>query len=132
MEAPIQTPIELARIAARIAQEKKAEDLVLLELERKVSYCDFFLICSGRNRRQVRSIAESLSSSFKKELGLSPLSTEGMESGRWVLLDFGDIVVHVFEEPLRGFYDLEGLWQDAPRVELPDFTAPETQAASAV
>ena len=132
MEAPIQTPIELARIAARIAQEKKAEDLVLLELERKVSYCDFFLICSGRNRRQVRSIAESLSTSFKKELGLAPLSTEGMESGRWVLLDFGDIVVHVFEEPLRGFYDLEGLWQDAPRVELPDFNAPETQAASAV
>ena len=132
MEAPIQTPIELARIAARIAQEKKAEDLVLLELERKVSYCDFFLICSGRNRRQVRAIAESLSSSFKKELGLAPLSTEGMESGRWVLLDFGDIVVHVFEEPLRGFYDLEGLWQDAPRVELPDFAAPETQAASAV
>ena len=132
MEAPIQTPIELARIAARIAQEKKAEDLVLLELERKVSYCDFFLICSGRNRRQVRAIAESLSTSFKKELGLAPLSTEGMESGRWVLLDFGDIVVHVFEEPLRGFYDLEGLWQDAPRVELPDFAAPETQAASAV
>ena len=132
MEAPIQTPIELARIAARIAQEKKAEDLVLLELEKKVSYCDYFLICSGRNRRQVRSIAESLSTSFKKELGLAPLSTEGMESGRWVLLDFGDIVVHVFEEPLRGFYDLEGLWQDAPRVELPDFTALETQAASAV
>ena len=55
-----------------------------------------------------------------------------MEGGRWVLLDFGDIVVHIFEEPLRGFYDLEGLWQDAPRVDLPDFTAPETQAASAV
>ena len=83
-----------------------------------MSYCDFFLICSGRNRRQVRSIAESLSSTFKK-LGLAPLSTEGMEGGRWVLLDFGDIVVHIFsEEPLRGFYDLEGLWQDAPRVDL--------------
>ena len=132
MEAPIHTSLELARKAARIAQEKKAEDLVLLELEKKVSYCDFFLICSGRNRRQVRSIAESLSSSFKKELGLAPLSTEGMQSGRWVLLDFGDIVVHIFDEPLRGFYDLEGLWQDAPRIDLPAFSEPEAQAASAV
>ena len=132
LEAIIHTPIELARKAARIAQEKKAEDLVLLELERKVSYCDYFLICSGRNRRQVRAIAESLSTTFKRELGLAPLSVEGMETGRLVLLDFGDIVVHVFDEPLRGFYDLEGLWRDAPRQELSDFMESESQAASAV
>ena len=132
MEATIQTPIELAHRAARIAQEKKAEDLVILELERKVSYCDYFLICSGRNRRQVRAIAESISATFKQEIGLAPLSIEGMESGRWVLLDFGEVVVHVFDEPLRGFYDLEGLWKDAPRQNIPEFTGTEAQAASAV
>ena len=132
LEAAISTPIELAHRAARIAQEKKAEDLVLLELERKVSYCDFFLVCSGRNRRQVRAIAETIVTQFKKELGVRALSVEGMESGRWVLLDFGDIVVHVFDEPLRGFYDLEGLWKDAPRRDIPTLEAQETQAATAV
>ena len=132
MEAAISTPIELAHRAAHIAQEKKAEDLVLLELERKVSYCDYFLICSGRNRRQVRAIAESIATTFKKELGVSALSVEGKESGRWVLLDFGDIVVHVFDEPLRGFYDLEGLWKDAPRRDIPKIEELETQAATAV
>ena len=132
LEAAISTPIELAHKAAQIAQEKKAEDLVILELERKVSYCDFFLVCSGRNRRQVRAIAESIATQFKRELGIQALSVEGMETGRWVLLDFGDIVVHVFDEPLRGFYDLEGLWKDAPRREIPAPGAPESQAATAV
>ena len=132
MEAAIPTPIELAHKAAQIAQEKKAEDLVLLELERKVSYCDFFLVCSGRNRRQVRAIAESIATQFKREIGIKALSVEGMETGRWVLLDFGDIVVHVFDEPLRGFYDLEGLWKDAPRREIPAPGTTEPPAASAV
>lgn len=132
MEAAISTPIELAHKAAQIAQEKKAEDLVILEMERKVSYCDFFLVCSGRNRRQVRAIAESIATHFKRELGISTLSVEGMETGRWVLLDFGDIVIHVFDEPLRGFYDLEGLWKDAPRREVPALDSAESQAASAV
>ena len=132
MEATIPTPIELTHRAARIAQEKKADDLVILELEKKVSYCDYFLICSGRNRRQVRAIAESISVAFKQELGRGPRAVEGMESGRWVLLDFGDLVVHVFDEPLRGFYDLEGLWKDAPRMPVPTLTMDESQAASAV
>jgi ribosome-associated protein len=132
MEETIQNPLELARRAARIAQEKKAEDLVILELEKKVSYCDYFLICSGRSRRQVRAIAESISVTFKQECGLTALSIEGMESGRWVLLDFGDLVVHVFDEPLRGFYDLEGLWRDAPRQDVPDLSESEIQAATAV
>jgi len=132
MEATIKTPIELTHRAAQIAQEKKAEDLVILELERKVSYCDYFLICSGRNRRQVRAIAESIATTFKQEVGHPPLSIEGMEGGRWVLLDFGDVVVHVFDEPLRGFYDLEGLWKDAPRRAVPQFDGTEQQAASAI
>jgi ribosome-associated protein len=132
LEATIPTPIELTHRAARIAQEKKADDLVILELEKKVSYCDYFLICSGRNRRQVRAIAESISVTFKQELGIGPRAVEGMESGRWVLLDFGDLVVHVFDEPLRGFYDLEGLWKDAPRLAVPTLSRDESQAASAV
>jgi ribosome-associated protein len=132
LEATIPTPIELTHRAARIAQEKKADDIVILELEKKVSYCDYFLICSGRNRRQVRAIAESISVTFKQELGMGPRTVEGMESGRWVLLDFGDLVVHVFDEPLRGFYDLEGLWKDAPRMPIPTLSRDESQAASAV
>lgn len=97
-----------------------------------MSYCDYFLICAGHNRRQVRAIAESISTSLKQELGIGPRSVEGMESGRWVLLDFGDVVIHVFDEPLRGFYDLEGLWKDAPRVAVPEMIQDENQAASAV
>jgi ribosome-associated protein len=93
---------------------------VVLDLTGVASYCDGFVICSGTNRRHVRAIAEGIVEDLRKE-GLRPIGIEGLDASRWVLLDFGDVLVHVFDEPMRGFYDLEALWADAPRVDL-DFT----------
>ena len=107
-----------------LALEKKALEPVILDVEELVSYCSHFLLVSGTNSRQVRAIAQHLQAQGKKELGLKTLSIEGMENGRWVLIDFGDVVVHVFDKDMRGFYNLDGLWADAPRV-----AAPETQLA---
>lgn len=84
-----------------------------------IDYTDLFLVCSARNRLQVRSIAEEVRRWAKAELGMLPAGVEGMEAGRWVLVDFGSVVVHVFDEPLRGFYNLDGLWSDAPRLPVP-------------
>ncbi len=88
-----------------------------LELAGKSSYCDGFLICSGTNRRQVRAIAEGVVEELRRQ-GVRPIGVEGLDASRWVLLDFGDVLVHVFDEAMRGFYDLESLWGDVPRIAL--------------
>ncbi len=102
----------------KLAVSKKAVDTIIIDLEDRVSYCDYFVICSAKNRRQSKSIASAIKSAMREEYATGPISIEGMESGRWVLIDLGDVVVHVFDEPLRPFYNLEGLWCDAPKVEL--------------
>jgi len=117
-EVAISNPLNLAHLVTQLADAKKAEELVVLDLGGRVSYCDYFVICNGTNRRHVRAIAESVLENLKTEHGISPISSEGFESARWVLIDFGDVVIHVFDESMRGFYDLEGLWADVPRVEL--------------
>ena len=101
------------------ALEKKAEDIVLLNMRGIVSYADYFLICNGRSDRQVRAIAQSIETALKK-LGYQALGIEGMSHGRWVLIDYGDVIVHVFQESIRRFYDIEDLWVDAPRVDIED------------
>ncbi len=83
-----------------------------------VSYTDMFVLVTATNRRQVQAIAESVRLEAKTE-GVTVDGVEGMEAARWVLVDFGDVVVHIFDEPLRGFYDLDGLWRDAPRMDVP-------------
>lgn len=88
---------------------------MILNLTGICSYCDAFVICSGSNRRQVAAIADAVLTELRA-CGQRPLGVEGVEASRWALLDFGDVVVHVFDGPLRGFYDLEGLWVDAPKV----------------
>jgi ribosome silencing factor RsfS/YbeB/iojap len=93
---------------------------VILDVEALVSYCGHFLLLTGSNSRQVRAIANYLQVQGKNTLGLKVLSVEGMDNGRWVLIDFGDVVVHVFDKDMRGFYNLDGLWADAPRVEAPE------------
>lgn len=117
-EVPIQ-PEELAAQLARFALEKKAFDLVILDMRKLVDYADVFVICTARNRRQVEAIAEAVRLGGK-EIGQRPEGLEGMATGRWVLVDFGDVIVHVFDEAMRGFYDLDGLWRDAPRLDTPD------------
>ncbi len=108
---------ERAQALARSADARKAEEIVLLDLRGRASFCDSFLICSASSRRQVRAIAEGMVKDLRAT-GVSPIGVEGLEASRWVLLDFGDVIVHVFDASLRDFYDLEGLWSDAPRVRL--------------
>ncbi len=88
------------------------------------AYCDTFVICHGSNRRQVRAIAEGVAEDLRAK-GVRAVGLEGLDASRWVLIDLGDLLVHVFDEPMRGFYDLESLWSDAPRVDVPGLTSPE-------
>ena len=93
--------------------EKKAFNLRLLEVKGLSSLTDYLVIASGRSDRQVQAIAESVKVGLKNDHGVAPLAIEGLNEGRWVLIDFGDVMVHVFQEPVRDFYDLDGLWQEA-------------------
>ena len=109
---------EKAFLCARALMDRKAIDLVILEVKDLSSFTDYFLICSGNSDRQVQAIAAHAEEKLGKE-GLHPLGIEGKRDGRWVLLDYGDVVIHVFYHPVREFYDLERLWSEAPQLELP-------------
>ncbi len=100
------------------ASEKKALNLVILDLQGLTSIADVFIICSGRSNRQVNAIADSIVARLKQHK-IKPLSVEGTGEGHWVLLDYGHVVIHVFYEPVRDFFDLEGLWADAKRITTP-------------
>ena len=101
----------------KAAQGRKAQSLVLLNLHPLTTVTDSFLICSGRSNRQVTAIAEHIHTDLKKQ-GIRPLSVVGRKEGHWVVLDYGHVVVHVFYEPVRQFYDLESLWADAGRIDI--------------
>ncbi len=103
---------------AQLATEKKATNLTILNMEELVSYCDYFVLCDGGSRRQVRAIAQSILEEMKSSREQIALSIEGVDAARWVLLDYGDVIVHIFDESLREFYDLDGLWIDASKVEF--------------
>jgi ribosome-associated protein len=100
------------------ASEKKALNLIVLDVRDLTSIADVFIICSGRSNRQVNAIADSIVAKLKKHK-IKPLSVEGTGEGHWVLLDYGHVVIHVFYEPVREFFDLEGLWADAKRITIP-------------
>jgi ribosome-associated protein len=102
--------------AAQAALDKKAVDVVALDVSDHLALTDAFLICSGTNERQVDAIVDAV----EEALDAPPVRREGKGHGRWVLLDFGDIVVHVQHSEERSFYDLERLWKDCPRIEVPD------------
>ena len=114
---------ECALTAAEYALEKKGLDLRLLEIRGLSSLTDYLMIVTGRSDRQVQAIAEAIRMGFKKDHKLLPLAVEGMDEGRWVLLDYGEVMIHVFQEPVRQFYDLEGLWSEAPDVQVPEAKA---------
>ena len=109
---------EKAFLCAQALMDRKAIGLVILEVKDLSSFTDYFLICSGNSDRQVQAIAGHAEEKLGKE-GLRPLGIEGKREGRWVLLDYGDVVIHVFYHPVREFYDLERLWSEAPQLELP-------------
>jgi ribosome-associated protein len=106
----------LAQAIARAAADKKAEDILILDMREVCSYTDFFLICEGRSSRQTKAIADEIRVRMKAE-GVAPLRVEGEVRGDWVLMDYLTVVVHIFTPEARDFYRLEVLWKEAPRVE---------------
>jgi ribosome-associated protein len=112
------SPEQLTRAIAALAADKKAIDIVALDLRAVAGYTDFFLICSGGSDRQSKAIHDGIHEGMKKEHGILPRRVEGLSQARWVLMDYLDCVVHVFTPDMRDYYRLEQLWGDVPRLEL--------------
>jgi ribosome-associated protein len=112
-------PRETALLCVRYALDKKAYDLLVMDVGQCTSLADFFLICTGRSDTQVQAIAQNIEQNLST-LGRKPRTVEGMRTGHWVLIDYGDVVIHIFLESVRAFYDLERLWARAPIVTLPE------------
>ncbi len=109
-----------ALLCASYALDKKALRVRVLNVRGLSSLTDYLVIASGQSDRQVQAIAESVRVGLKLNNDLPPLAMEGANEGRWVLLDYGDVMVHVFHEPVRDYYDLDGLWREAVEVPVPD------------
>jgi ribosome-associated protein len=107
------------KLAIQCASDKKAFDIVGLDLRDIASFTEYFIIASGANQRQVQAIADEITEQLKKQLQTRPVRIEGYSSAEWILVDYGDFIVHVFNKEARDFYDLARLWRDARRVELP-------------
>lgn len=120
---------QLARHLAAIADSKKAEDVVVLDMRGLVAYTDFLVICTARNERQARAIVDEVRVRVKRDAGLLPGGVDGGGEAGWTILDYLDCVLHVFTPEARERYGLEDLWHEAPRLEL-DFDAPEASSAA--
>jgi ribosome-associated protein len=117
MTSALETAAETSarvRVAVDSALDRKAQDLKVLHLGPVSDFTEYFLICSGTSQRQVQAISDAILETLKKKEGVRPLHVEGQQGGNWVLLDYGDVVVHVFQPEPRAFYGLERLWADAP------------------
>jgi ribosome-associated protein len=119
----------LARRLAELADSKKAEEIVVLDMRKLVSYTDFLAICSARNERQAKAIVDEVRVQVKQETGIFPGGVDGAGEDGWVVLDYLDCVLHVFTAEARERYQLEELWHEAPRLEL-DLDAPEAPSAA--
>lgn len=117
-EHPRLEPEEAVILAARAANEKKAAEIVVLDLREVAQFTDFFLICTANNPRQVQAVTDAIEETLR-EARKRPLHIEGYSAAEWVLLDYGDFIAHVFSPASRRFYDLERLWRDAKRLQLP-------------
>lgn len=119
--------------AARVAAETRGTDLVVLDLRKLTPVFDYFVIATGTSRRQIHAMADEIELVLKQQFGDLKRGSEGYEEGRWIVLDYGDLVVHLLDAEARDFWDLEGLWSDARRVPLPESIpqreAPASQAA---
>jgi len=127
------TLAEKTQLCALAADTRKAEDIVVLDVEQLSSVADYFLICSGTSDRQVRAIADAIAEELAQH-GEKPLAMEGYQKGTWVLIDCADLIVHVFDDDTRRFYGLERLWHRAPHVEVPGiaFAMPRIAASEAL
>lgn len=110
---------ENIRLALTCAGEKKAVNTVVLDLREIASFTEFFVITGGTNQRQVQAIADEIQEQLKKQLNSRPIRIEGYNTAEWILLDYGDFIAHVFDQKSREFYDLERLWRDAKKVDVP-------------
>ena len=110
---------ETVKMALHCAGEKKAVNITALDLREIASFTEFFVITSGTNQRQVQAISDEIEEKLKKQLLTKPIRIEGYKSADWILMDYGDFIVHIFEQKAREFYDLERLWRDARKVEIP-------------
>ena len=126
--SPIQSE-RLARRLAELADSKKAEDIVVLDMRGLVAYTDFLAICTARNERQLKGIADEVRVQVKHESALLPSGVDGGGDAGWTILDYLDCVLHVFTPEARDRYQLEDLWREAPRLEL-DLDAPEASSAA--
>jgi len=122
--------LELVRVAAQAASDKLAENIMAFDVSEQLVITDAFLLCSAPNDRQVRAIVDEVEDKLR-EAGAKPVRREGERDGRWVLLDYADIVVHVQHEDERTFYALERLWRDCPLIELPETVTSGRNAAGA-
>jgi ribosome-associated protein len=109
--------LDKAKLCLKIIMERKAINPVLFEVGKLLSITDYFLIASGNSSRQVQAIARHLQRRMREQ-GFRPDGIEGEQEGHWVLMDYGDLVIHLFYKPIREFYDLEGLWIEAPRLDV--------------
>jgi ribosome-associated protein len=110
---------EEVKLALHLASEKKAFDMVALDLREIASFTEFFLIVSGANQRQAQAISDEIEEQLKRQLNVRAVRVEGYRTAEWILMDYGDFIVHIFDKDSRDFYDLERLWRDAKRVEIP-------------
>lgn len=113
-------------MAVRTLVAHKAQEPLILEVKGLSNIGDYFIICSGGSKRHVQALAEHLQEALE-QAGVRPLGVEGLDEGHWVLLDYIDVVIHLFIKPLREFYDLEGLWVEASRLPVEDFTPNQIQ-----
>jgi ribosome-associated protein len=111
-------PEDIAAAAAHYASDRKAQDIVQLDLREIIGYTDYFLICTGRSDRQTKAIHDAIHAGMKSEHGMLPQRVEGVSEGRWILMDYLDVVVHIFTPEVREYYRLEQLWGEAPAVTL--------------
>lgn len=111
---------EPVKLALHSASEKKAFQPIVLDLREIASFTEFFVVVGGTNQRQVQAISDEIEEQLKKQLKQRPVRVEGYNTAEWILMDYGDFVVHIFEQKAREFYDLERLWRDAKKVELPE------------
>ena len=121
--------LERARLAANIAEENRGRDIVILDLRDVTANFDFFVIVSGASRRQLHAISEEIDNVFEKQLGDRRLGISGYQESRWIVLDYGDIVVHLFEPEKRSFYALEELWGMGKAVPFPADSATAKEEA---
>lgn len=110
---------ERVLLCVNASLQRKAKDLIILNVKEYSSIADYFIICSGTSDRQVQAIAASIQENLK-EYGILPLGIEGERLGKWVLMDYADVIIHIFYEPIREFYDIERLWSDVPCMEVGD------------